>query len=174
IRPRRQAGRVWWGNPGARSTSLAWCPPRCTRRTSTATSATLPRHGGCRAATKFACRGWDGRRAGGSVKGTGCHLLRRWSRRSTRSRNRSTSHRSVRAHECVRDSIAFIGIAVLAVLAALLPPARGRRRLHHAAREGGRRRQSPVFFTVARHAQTAPLTAGAHHPPTPEPLPPPL
>src|SRR5262249_58069844 len=116
---------------------------------------------GCRAATKFACRGWDGPRAGGSGKGTGCRLLRRCWRRSTRSRNRSTSHRSVHAYECVRNSIAVIGIAVLAVLAALLPPARGRRRLHHAAREGGRRRQSPVVSTVARHPKTGAIGRGS-------------
>src|SRR5262249_43081670 len=81
-------------------------------------------------------------------------------RRSTRSRNRSTSHRSVRAHECVGNSIAVIGIAVLAVLTALLPPARGRRRLHHAAREGGRRRQSPVVSLVARHAKAGAIGGG--------------
>src|SRR5258708_18914057 len=47
----------------------------------------------------------------------------------------------------------MLGVAVLAVLAAVLPPARGRRRLHRAARAGGRRRQSAVVSVVARRAK---------------------
>src|SRR5262249_50063259 len=109
---------------------------------------------------KFACRGRGGRRAGASGGKTGGRFLARSGRTAAGSRNRSTSHRSVRAHECVRNAVAVIGIAVLAVLAAVLPPARGRRRLHRAAREGGRRRQSAVVSVVARHAKAGAVGGG--------------
>src|SRR5262249_56143536 len=133
-----ESGGGWGWGGGGRGGGRGGCEGR----KSTATFASLPRRGGCRAAMKFACRGRDGRRGGGSEKRTACRFQRHSWRRSTRSRNRSTSHRSVRAHECVRNTVAVLGIAFLAVLAAVLPPARGRRRLHRAAREGGRRRQS--------------------------------
>src|SRR4029450_9521574 len=102
------------------------------------------------AAMTFVCREWDGRRAGRSGNATGCRSMRRFWRRSRRSQNRSTSPRLARAH----DRIAVPGIAVLALLAALLPPARSRGCLHHVAGGGGTRRQSAVVSAVACEAKT--------------------
>ena len=79
--------------------------------------------------TKSACRARAARRAARSGKRTACRSARRWSPRSTTLRNRSASRRSARAHDYGRDThgrdASLAGIAVLALLAALLSPAAG-------------------------------------------------
>src|SRR6266545_5911013 len=106
----------------------------------------------------FVCREWDGRRAGPSGNATGCRSMRRSWRRLTRSQNRSTSTHSAHAHDCA--AITVLGIAFLALLAALVPPARSRGRLHHVAGGGGNRRQSAVVSAVACDAKAGALGAG--------------
>src|SRR5262249_51959755 len=131
---------------------------RLSRPRSIATFAILSRRAGCRAVTTFACPGWVGRRVGPSGSATACPSMGRSWRRSTNSRSRSLSPRWARAHD--RAGIGIGWIAVLALLAALLPPGRGGGRLHHVARGGRRRRQSAVVSALACESEAGPVGGG--------------
>ena len=78
ILPHRPAASSMSGNSSSRSTSRASSRPICSRRRSTATSATSPSlPAAARASTKFACPGRDAWRGGSSGRRTAFRSVRR-------------------------------------------------------------------------------------------------